>query len=291
MSVWTWLEGKLGLMDIAQAFACALLGACVSSAPPPADACHENSDCLQGLICALGACRTQCASVVDCTIGGACTAVGDAGETVCVAPMGEASSGGSSGTSSVDEGTTIATLGSACETPGMQACAGHAQRIVLVCNGSWQVEQACSAAAYCDSRTGVATFATCQPIFPDCAAATPGASVCPVSGEAVCLSDPLHGAMLGSNTVICGPDLVSTTQGATCGACFNGACCASPTAVVCGVCSTTTLTTFPQLDAGACTELASDPANCGQCGHACVNGGTCVSGACQAAPVDAGTTD
>ena len=36
------------------------------------DACHQNSDCASGLLCALGACRTMCASAADCGSGGAC---------------------------------------------------------------------------------------------------------------------------------------------------------------------------------------------------------------------------
>jgi hypothetical protein len=52
-------------------------------------ACHLNSDCASGLVCALGACRAQCMTAADCGDGGACvTARGtDAGaEAVCQYP-------------------------------------------------------------------------------------------------------------------------------------------------------------------------------------------------------------
>lgn len=35
-------------------------------------ACHLNSDCASGLVCALGACRAQCMTAADCGDGGAC---------------------------------------------------------------------------------------------------------------------------------------------------------------------------------------------------------------------------
>ncbi len=53
------------------------------NAPPPGSAgastgstnlggCALNSDCISGFVCALGACRAQCQSDVDCSFGGTC---------------------------------------------------------------------------------------------------------------------------------------------------------------------------------------------------------------------------
>src|SRR5271170_4167217 len=42
----------------------------------PEEACHQNSDCASGLLCALGACRVMCASAADCPEGGSCVDTG-----------------------------------------------------------------------------------------------------------------------------------------------------------------------------------------------------------------------
>jgi hypothetical protein len=89
---------------------CALLAACGSSAPPVADACHENSDCATGLVCALGACREPCTTSADCepsSIAWSCE------NMVCVPP--------NSGSSTSDASTccalsTTAALPSRCAT-------------------------------------------------------------------------------------------------------------------------------------------------------------------------------
>lgn len=41
------------------------------------EACHLNSDCASGLICALGACRAMCETAADCGMGGTCVDNGD----------------------------------------------------------------------------------------------------------------------------------------------------------------------------------------------------------------------
>jgi hypothetical protein len=86
-------------------FACALLAACGSSAQTPADACHENSDCLAGLVCALGACREPCASSADCAAGDSCTPVGDAGGSACTGPAPGSGGAGEASTSAPEAST------------------------------------------------------------------------------------------------------------------------------------------------------------------------------------------
>ena len=80
--------------------------ACGSAPPSTADSCHENSDCLQGLICALGACRSPCSTAADCAAGDTCDAFD--GGSACVAPPSASSSGASSGsaTSGSSSGTS-----------------------------------------------------------------------------------------------------------------------------------------------------------------------------------------
>jgi hypothetical protein len=257
--------------------------ACGSSSPGSSGAaCSLNSDCAGGLICAFGECRPPCVTTTDCKAGDSCDTFD--GGAACVAPSvdgGTATPSDSGSTApvdsaSVDIGTTIATLGAACSTPGAQGCAGHAQRIVLVCNGTWQVDQTCPAADYCDSRAGT-TFATCQPIMPDCANASPGQTACETLG---CIN--ASRGVQSPQTVVCGPDLVSQTLGVTCAnnACANGGCCTSPTAAVCGGCNAIGQST----GGGTCTELASDPNNCGACGQVCQSNTTCMDGSCQAPP-------
>jgi hypothetical protein len=250
--------------------------ACSSSSPASnGAACSLSSDCAGGLVCAFGECRPPCVTAVDCATGDSCEAFD--GGAACVAPEEAGAAVNLPDAASVDVGTTIGILGAACSPPGAQACAGHAQRVVVVCNGTWQVDQTCPAADYCDSRAGL-TFATCQPIMPSCANAAPGATVCEQGG---CLNISL--GVPSPQTEVCGPDLVSQTQGTTCAnnACANGACCTSPTAVVCGGCNML----GQAIPGGACTELASDPSNCGACGHACAAGDICTSGMCRGAPI------
>jgi hypothetical protein len=45
------------------------LAACGGGSTSTVDACHENSDCAAGLVCALGACREPCATSADCAAG------------------------------------------------------------------------------------------------------------------------------------------------------------------------------------------------------------------------------
>ncbi len=52
--------------------------------------------------------------------------------------------------------------------------------------------------------------------------------------------------------------------------CQNGVCACPAGQTLCG---------------GACTDLTTDAANCGQCGNACATGASCVSGTCKTCTV------
>ena len=108
-----------------------------------------------------------------------------------------------------DATSGLATLGTPCCTPGELACAGHAQKLVLVCDPRskrWSALQSCSGQTLCDTRTGL-NQGSCQPIEPICAGSTPGSKVCD-----------------GKVLVECGPDLV-TSEPTTCThACDEGRC-------------------------------------------------------------------
>jgi hypothetical protein len=66
------------------------------------------------------------------------------------------------------------------------------------------------------------------------------------------------------------------------GSCSTDADCASGTVCVDGTCASpsTTCASGQTECGGACTDLASDPDNCGACGTACPAGASCGSGAC-----------
>jgi hypothetical protein len=150
-----------------------------------------------------------------------------------------------------DAGVGIGLLGTSCSQSGQLACAGHAQKLTVVCNGVWMINQTCSSLQLCDSRPGL-NQGTCQTIDFTCQNATPGQNVC-----------------ANGSVVQCGPDLVSQTTVQACAsqACVNGACCVGVNQTAC--------------DSGTCANLSTDPQNCGTCGKTCGGGGsTCQSGTC-----------
>jgi hypothetical protein len=53
----------------------------VASGLAAEEACHLNSDCARGLVCALGACRAMCTTAADCGSGGTC--IDNANVAVC----------------------------------------------------------------------------------------------------------------------------------------------------------------------------------------------------------------
>jgi hypothetical protein len=134
-------------------------------------------------------------------------------------PAGASAANGGSGVATGASGNTsgnvtspgvIAVLGTACSPPGALACAGHAQKVTLVCGASvWTYASSCQSGQNCDSRPGT-NQGICVAIDPLCASASPGRTVCADAAD----------------VVQCGPDLVSDSPAGRCvtQACVAGAC-------------------------------------------------------------------
>jgi hypothetical protein len=133
---------------------------------------------------------------------------------------GMAGKGGAGGTSGAggsggSTGEAIATLGDPCSKPGELACAGHAQKLMLVCDGSkWASNGVCSGMQICDTRPGL-TAGSCQDPVPLCVGHQPGEGVCD-----------------GANRIVCGPDLLTSTSVM----CASEALCKLGSGDQCGVC-------------------------------------------------------
>jgi hypothetical protein len=107
-----------------------------------------------------------------------------------------------------DDGTE--TLGDACDSPAELACAGHHQRVTLICGADrrWEVNQTCGGDQVCDSSPGIRR-GTCQDRLAECRDFDPGYRFCQDS----------------ATVAECGPDNVTLSVAETCtGACREGAC-------------------------------------------------------------------
>jgi len=90
--------------------------------------------------------------------------------------------------------SAVGTLGAPCDKPGALACAGHAQKLQLLCDGGvWKSNGVCPGDQICDTRPGP-TAGSCQPPDPACVGKKPNESFC-------------EGAVRRT----CGPDLISST--------------------------------------------------------------------------------
>ena len=157
----------------------------------------------------------------------------------------------------------IGVLGATCSTPGELACAGHAMKLTLVCDGTrhWAINATCARGEVCDSLPGLEQ-GTCAAVVAECAARQPNEVVC-----------------AGQVRAQCGPDLASTQALETCShqTCSGGACvgvCA-PTDVQCsGTVPQTCDGTGAWADGAACPYLCS----AGACAGVCVPGAKQCSG-------------
>ena len=151
--------------------------------------------------------------------GGASTGASGSANGNSSGAHGASSAGDTSG--NVTSPGVIAVLGTPCSPPAALACAGHAQKVTLICNArAWTYASSCRSGENCDSRPG-ANQGICVAIDPLCASTSPGSTVCADSTTAV----------------QCGPDLVSDSPAGKCvtQACVAGACTGvcNPGATVC----------------------------------------------------------
>jgi formylglycine-generating enzyme len=217
-------------------------GACI----PSAEGCGEgDAGCPDGTVCAGKVCRTSCADDGECAGGQECQQL-DATLSVCVGTDAEHdsfTSGGSAGTSSGGSGGSGGTgpvgggesfggdnsggegghsgqgptepslgpglgkLGASCAEVGASACAGHAQRQQLLCEGGvWRGNGACPPDQHCDTREGPGQ-GLCQTTLALCEGQSTDTPVC-----------------LDNNVVLCDADEVSTTLVTECTLCQSGGC-------------------------------------------------------------------
>ena len=182
-------------------------------------------------------------------------------------------------------------LNCACSQSGALNCLGHAQKGMIMCDGTkWVPNGACSGSLLCDTSPGP-NQGTCQQPIAACAGHPSGYSYCS-----------------GNSKISCGPDLVSTSSLMCPYVCANGDCtgvcmpgtvscdgnvpmsCASsaqwlsgnPCPYSCnqGSCCGATV---PDVCGTTCVNLQTNNANCGGCGNLCptTGGKSCQAGVCQ----------
>ncbi len=204
----------------------------------------------------------------------------------------------------------VGVLGCPCTTVGTLACNGNDSSEAIVCaEGAaglvWQGNGACSSGERCDTAEGP-NQGVCQDLDPDCKHATPGQTVCVSVVDCVDaggFGDDEDGVDLpapcltASSTILCGPDLLTSTPVATCTgmACASGACtgvcepgetqCSGTLVEACNDSgewgsASTCYAGNPAVECcGAeCTDTLVDNENCGACGVRCA--GTCSGGGC-----------
>jgi hypothetical protein len=123
---------------------------------------------------------------------------------------GVATGGATSGTGGTGGITSdIGTVGAWCDSPGALQCAGHRQRVIVVCSGenAWEPFQTCEVGQFCDTREGD-TLGSCQDPFPGC--------------EGLQAGDPF---CQGTQRYACGPDTVTADPVEQCEQyCVGGEC-------------------------------------------------------------------
>lgn len=120
-----------------------------------------------------------------------------------------ADASGSDGSCMGAESDGVESVGEACCTASELACAGHAQKLVVICDAAtmqWLAFEACTGQMLCDTQAGM-NQGSCQPVEPLCVGSSPGDRVCD-----------------GNASVECGPDLVTSIETACTYACESGAC-------------------------------------------------------------------
>ena len=287
---------------------------CAARCDPGKTACAGTCSDLTSDENNCGACGTACPSNQTC-VGGKCGGACGPSETHCsgqqpqsCGPDGQWKDSGSA--CSASQTCSGGKCGGACGPgqTGSQACgACNAGKQTRTCNadGTWSAWSTCAGGVNLQADS-----ANCGSCGHAC-----GAGVACQAGACACngpTSQPCGTCNAGTETRTCNADGTWNawsacsgganlqTDNANCGACGNscaagvtcqgGTCpCAGPTSQPCGTCNTGTETrtcnntngTWSAWGAcGGATDLQTDYANCGSCGHACGGGTVCQSGAC-----------
>jgi len=122
------------------------------------------------------------------------------------------------GDSDAGDPSAVGTLGSPCDRPGALACAGHAQKLQLICDGGvWKTNGVCPGAQICDTRPGP-TAGSCQDPDPACIGKKANESFCDGAVRRTCGPD-----LLSSTTETCASsDHCLQGTGAHCAKCLDG---------------------------------------------------------------------
>jgi hypothetical protein len=116
------------------------------------------------------------------------------------------------------DSSAIGELGASCGKPGALACAGHAQRLQLLCDGTkWVANGTCAGQQLCDPRPGP-TAGTCQNPYPGCAGRTPGDAFCDDAIRHRCGQDLLDATSATCKT----PELCKFGAADKCAVCLPG---------------------------------------------------------------------
>ncbi len=134
--------------------------------------------------------------------GGAAPSGGDGG-----AGLVAAAGAGGSGTGGTEPDRAVALLGDPCSPPAALACAGHAQRVTLICSadGEWVVNQTCTGAELCSSQPGI-NAGSCQTPEEECAGELPGHPFCSERASMACDADGVFAELIEDCPAGCAGD-------------------------------------------------------------------------------------
>jgi cysteine-rich repeat protein len=185
-------EADTDCSDGSRCLVTALGAACVSDDRGCGAGCPEGTTCVED------ACRTACSVAEDCAVDQSCV------EGSCV---GQEPIGGGGGGSGGSGPVVIVDPESPCDEPGALACAGEDQKVVLLCDQTWQPFDTCDSDQNCDRRSGA-----CATIVPECADAEPGDAFCSAEELWECGPDRVTSTLVEA----CPGKCVATEDGAAC---------------------------------------------------------------------------
>jgi formylglycine-generating enzyme required for sulfatase activity len=312
---------------------CLLYGVTGSCIPSSEGCGDSDAGCPEGTTCAGNACRTSCTTDMDCAGGQACRQISaalgvcvgtDAGHDSFNGVGGGDGVGGGHGTAGgggtgvggaaggpPDEaggnGSTnpdapgLGTLDAPCGNPGALACAGHAQRLQLLCEGGvWKGNGTCPSGQHCDSREG-ANQGLCEPAIEACQGQPVDTKVCQANNVVLCSLDEVS-ASIAEECHLCDSGSCTCPVGthgekgalAECTGCESGTFSAKPDAAACAPWSDckagTKVTNTPSAkEDRACLTCPKDTFTSGPNQSQCLSANDCQAGNIQTAPGTAST--